>query len=347
MRRYQKVLLSFVLLAGTLLTYSQVKAISVRELLGLDNDTAQTTDPVKSADAEKKEVAKSSQGLSKEDEVRNKPSLKFEEIDEILANVNANERKALLQDADKFKQFIQQEANNASVLSAARANKIDKDRNTAFLMKLSAENVLRETYLNKLIASKLPSGFPSEEQVRQYYDKNKDSFYIGERVHVWQIFLGVDPKMSKDQVAVVETKIKKIRQDILDHKIDFADAALKYSEHGPSSTTGGYMGLVKVSDLKPELSAVLLKLPEGKLSEPIKSSTGYHILKRGAIVPKQDVSFEQVKNQIHNLLLKQAVAQLRKAIYDQAAKTYPVDIKDNMIEQWRRKLLQPGGMGAG
>ena len=328
------------LLVSGLLTFSQVNAVSIRELLGLDSDTGQTADPAKTNAGENKTVAENDKNWGKQDEGQKKLSLAYGEIQRILANVNVNERKALLNDPDKFKQFVEQEANNLSVLSAARANKVDQDENTKFLMQLSAENVLRETYLSKLIAAKIPAGFPSDEQVRQYFDKNKDQFYIGERVHVWQIFLRTDPQANKEQTALVEKRAQKIRQEILDKQIDFAEAAFKYSEHGPSKASGGYMGLIKVSDLKPELSKVLLDLPEGKLSEPIQSATGIHLLKRGEIIPKQDVSFDQVKPQIHDLLVKQAKTQLRQAIYNQAEKTYPVDLQDKTIEAWRQRLAR-------
>ena len=340
MRGYRKFFLLLVLLASALPAFNQANAASIRELLGLENDTGQTADSVKADAGTQKTAAKSDQDWGKQNEGKKKLSLSYGEIQRILANVNLNERKALLNDPDKFKQFVQQEANNLSVLSAARANKVDQDDNTKFLMKLSAENVVREIYLNKLIAAKIPADFPTDQQVRQYFDKNKDQFFIGKRVHVWQIFLRFDPKMSKDQVASVRDRMNKIRQDIVDKKIDFADAAFKYSEHGPSKTTGGYMGLIKVADLKPELSKVLLNLPEGKLSEPIQSDTGIHILKRGTIIPRQDVTFEEVKAQIHNLLVKQAKTQLRQAIYNQAEKTYPVDLQDKNIENWRQRLMK-------
>ena len=129
-------------------------------------------------------------------------------------------------------------------------------------MKLSADNVLRETYLNKIIAKKWPADFPTEKQVREYYDKNKDKFFLEERIHVWQIFLKTDPSMNKEQVAAIEKRMKNIRQEILDNKIKFAEAAFRYSDNGPSRVTGGYMGLIKVSELKPEMFKVLMNLPD-------------------------------------------------------------------------------------
>lgn len=343
MRGNRKLILSVVLIAGALLAYSQVRAISLRGLLGLDNDDTPVAANVKTGpvpSSEKKDPPSKNPDWGKQASGDKELSLSFGDIQRIFANINQKERNLLLHDPDKFKQFINQQAGGLSVLEAAKANHLDKDPNTAFLMKLSADNVLRETFLNKLIASKFPAGFPSEKQVKEYYDKNKDKFYLGERVHVWQIFLKTDPDMNKEQIAAIEKRMKKIRRAILDKKIDFADAAFRYSDNGPSKVTGGYMGLIKVSQLKPAMSKVLMKLPEGKLSEPVKDDAGIHILKRGAIIPKQEVSFNEVKPQIHDLLVKEQKARLRKAIYKAAEKKYPVDLQGGKIEEWRKQLLK-------
>ena len=310
--------------------YNQAWAISIRELLGLDEEQQSTADSDQDT----------GQNWAEQDSAATPLTLGYADIQQVMANLDGNQKKALVENPENFRKFVQQEAGNLSILSAARANKINTDANTLFLMQRSAESILRESYLSKLIATKLPADFPTDQQIQEYFDKNKASFFLGERVHVWQIFLKIEAGTNEQQVAAVEQKIKNIRQEIQNNKIDFADAAMRYSDHAASQAMGGYMGLVKVSDLKPELSQPLLLLPEGDLSEPLKSDTGIHLLKRGAIVPKQDVSFEQVKNQIRDLLLQQARVQLRQAIYDQAGKTYPVDLQEQTIEEWRQQLLK-------
>ena len=145
MRKYLKIILSLVLLAGALLAFSQVDAISIRGLLGLDDD-AEQADQVKADGGNKKASDQDSQnwGTQKNGEQK-KLTLAYGEVQKIFANINESERKALLNDADKFKQFLKQQADSLSVLGAARANNLDKDENTQFLMKLSAENVLRKS----------------------------------------------------------------------------------------------------------------------------------------------------------------------------------------------------------
>ncbi|MBF8268948.1 MAG: putative peptidyl-prolyl cis-trans isomerase, PpiC-type [Gammaproteobacteria bacterium] len=337
MRLIRKLIYPLLLIICGFAIYNQAWAISIRELLGMENEEQEST---QTADSENNKASGGGQDWARQDAAATPLTLDLADIQRLMVNLNETQKKPFLEDAEKFKQFVLQEANNMSLLSAARANKMESDENTLFLMQRSAENVLREIYLSKLVVTKLPADFPTDQQIREYFDKNQASFFLGERVHVWQIFLKIDAGMNEGQVAAIKKRIQSMREDILNKKLDFADAAMQFSDHPASKAMGGYMGLVKVSDLKPELTKPLMNLPEGELSDLITSDTGVHLLKRGAIVPKQDVTFEQVQSQIRDLLLQQARAQLRQAIYDQASKTYPVELQDTTLEEWRQQLLK-------
>ena len=321
---------------------SQTGAFSIRELLGLgegeDQETAQAAEQNTPAQPAAPQAGQQAKDWGKPSQAVSAEPVTLAQVQQVLANVDDKQRRALLADQDAFQKFIHQEAGNASVLAAAKANNLEKDANTVFLMQRGAENILRETYLERLIASKVPADFPSDAQVKEYFDKNRDKLVIGERVHVWQIFLPLDKDASAKKVGDAEKQAARIIDDLKQGKIDFTTAALKYSGHEASKNNGGYLGLVKVADLKPEISKPLLALDEGKLSTPIRTDEGIHILKRGVIVPAQTVSLDEIKPQIRQLLINQARAQLRNAIYEQAKKTYPVELQDAKIEEWRLRL---------
>jgi parvulin-like peptidyl-prolyl isomerase len=277
--------------------------------------------------------------------------LRLEDIQHVMRNLDPRQQQVLLGDAETFKRFVQQEADNLSVLAAARANKVHEDANTQFLMQRSAENVLRETYLNRLIIGKIPEGFPTEEQVKDYYEKNKEKFVLGERVHVWQIFLPIAEGADATAAEAVQKQADGILKDLTAGKVSFGEAAARYSQHEPSRFNAGYMGLVRVADLKETIRKPLMALAEDKLSGVIRTESGVHILKRGAVIPEQPISYEEAKDEIRQLLQRQAQAQLRQAVYEQARKTYPVDVADARVEEWRKQLrdsLQAArGQGAG
>ena len=337
---FSGVFLCLVISTGIWFSYSvSVSAFSILEMLGIGSDeTEETVKPtgqkqdkpsMEKSKADKKDT-KSSKKL--------KAELELSDLQKTLSVLDANQRKSVLADEKVFKAFVEKEADNVSVLIAARSNKVDQSKKTLILAQRGVDNIVRELYLNQLLTSKIPADFPTEKQVQDYYDKNKDNFVIEERVHTWQIFLPIKEDMSVKDIELLKKKAESITNNLKKKKTDFVSAANKHSKHEASRLSGGYMGLIKISEFKPEIKAAIKTLKQGDISKPIKTDDGIHILKRGAIVPKQDITLEQVKPKITELMLKQLRIQIRQAVFKQASITYPVDLDDKNMEEWRLKL---------
>lgn len=329
--------ISIVIILIVIITFSlgpSSNTFSIREILGLSPPQTEQTQPTAAEVPDKK----NKQPSNTQEPENTSPQLDFSEIQRVISVVDENQRKILLADEEAFRNFVQNEATNKSVLFAAHVNKIDQDDRNLFIARRGAENILREIYLKKLIASKIPPDFPTEQQTRDFYEQNKDKFTVEDRVHVWQIFLATPENMDEKEVELLKKKAETIVTDLNKGKIDFDAAAKKYSEQIASKYAGGYMGLIKVSELKPGIKDPLLALEPGKISLPIKTEDGIHILKRGNIVPQQVLDYDEVKTQIAQSLNNQVQNQMRQTIYKQASETYPVDLQDKTIEEWRLKL---------
>jgi len=332
----------FVCLFFIILQISQVSAISVWELLGLGESESEVVEDKKPKSTQKDPSAKkpedSDWAKTANEEAALNPQLDLDYVSLLITNMNERERTRILADQNLFKQVIENEANNRSTVSAAITNKLAQDRNIEFLMRRGAENILRESYLNRLIASKLPGNFPSAEQVSEYYENNKEQFIVPERIHVWQIFFKKSKDMDGKGITALKKKAEKIISDIKKGKKDFSSVAISQSEHEQSKVSGGYMGLLKTSDLLPELKEPILTLKEGEISKPVESEAGVHIIKRGKTLKSESLQLSQVEQQIRQLLIKQANIQLKNAIFAQARKEYPQDISDKKLEEWRLRL---------
>lgn len=315
---------------------TQVSAISVKELLGLEKKQEVISEADNKRALNKKEAEDWVKTSSKEPGPHRQIDLDYVSL--LVANMNEQERVKILGNSDLFRQVIENEKNNRSLVSAAVVNKLTEDRNVDFLMRRGAENILREVYLKRLVVSKLPKDFPSNEQIAEYYQSNKAQFIIPERVHVWQIFLKRSPKADAKEISELKKKANKIISDIKKGKANYSNVAISQSEHEKSRAIGGYMGLLKTSDLLPELKDSILKLKEGERSKVVESESGIHILKRGKILKAEMLELSQVEAQIRQLLINQANSQLRKAIFIQARKEYPQNISDNKLEEWRLRL---------
>ena len=265
--------------------------------------------------------------------------LGFEHITLLVANMNANERERILADQNLFKQVIESEANNRSTLMSAASNQLNQHPNVKFMMERNADNMLLEFYLNLLIKRKLPEEFPSNEQIIAYYESNKETqFTFPLRARIWQIFLSKPKDVSETEILELQQKAEEIISKIKKGTNDFSNLAVSQSQHEQSKSRGGYMGVMEVDGLLPEIKEHILKSKVGEVSDPIETDTGLHIIKRGTILAEETITFEQVEDQIRQILIKQTGMQLKNAIFDQARKDYPQQISESIIEDWWLKL---------
>lgn len=90
-------------------------------------------------------------------------------------------------------------------------------------------------------------------------------------------------KEALDRAFNVATSI---RDSIVNHNADFEEMAKKYGEDG-TAPTGGLIPLMPLGDLVPEYSAAASALSPGQVSEVVKTSFGYHIIRLNRRVADQ------------------------------------------------------------
>jgi len=267
--------------------------------------------------------------------------LNFEHISSLVTNMNASEREKILSDQQLFKQVIENEANNRSALIAAVDNQLNEHPNVKFMMKRNAENMLLEFYLNLLVKRKLPQEFPSNEEMIAYYESNKETqFTFPLRARIWQIFLSKPKDATEEETLAIQKRSEEIISKIEKGINDFTNIAVSQSEHEQSRNRGGYMGVLEVDGLLPEIKEYVLKSKIGEISDPIETDSGLHILKRGLILAEETLTFEQAEDQVRRILIQQSSMQLKNTIFEQARENYPQQISENKIEEWWLKLKE-------
>lgn len=79
-----------------------------------------------------------------------------------------------------------------------------------------------------------------------------------------------------DQAAV--SQLQALRSRILNGDISFAQAAKEFSEDTVSAAVGGELGYAPASRYDPAFARAMVALTPGTISEPIKSSYGWHLI---------------------------------------------------------------------
>lgn len=158
----------------------------------------------------------------------------------------------------------------------------------AFRRSLAAENMsfsewreeLRKTMIERAFFAKLNEGIkpPTEDEIKKYFEENREPFKKKERVYLRQI---VTDEETKAQLLRSETKTT-----------DFATVAKKYSS-APEAANGGLVGWVEKGTVDFFDSA--FTQPVGSISQVIRSPFGYHILKVEKKLPASNGTLDEAR----------------------------------------------------
>ncbi len=117
----------------------------------------------------------------------------------------------------------------------------------------------------------------SDEEVKNFYRKNKKIFTEHGKVRASHIVLLLPEDASAEKVSEVERKINSIMEKIRGGA-DFAEMARKYSQDG-SAVNGGDLGWFVKGKMLPAFERVAFSMEKGEVSSPIRTRFGYHIIK--------------------------------------------------------------------
>ncbi|EPR44433.1 PpiC-type peptidyl-prolyl cis-trans isomerase [Desulfovibrio sp. X2] len=132
----------------------------------------------------------------------------------------------------------------------------------------------------------------TEAEAKAYYDAHQSEFHQDAMVRARHILIKVPENAPADVAAKALKKIEDIRAHIKSPK-DFAAAAQKYSE-GPSAKVGGDLGWFSRGSMVKPFEDAAFALKPGEISEPVRTSFGYHLIlveekKPEGVPPLKDV----------------------------------------------------------
>ena len=98
--------------------------------------------------------------------------------------------------------------------------------------------------------------------------------HVVEQTHVEHILVKAESGREDEALARVES----LRQRILAGE-DFQALARSHSDDPGSAVKGGNLGWVQAQDVVPAFASAMQGLPEGELSEPVRSTFGFHLIR--------------------------------------------------------------------
>lgn len=126
-----------------------------------------------------------------------------------------------------------------------------------------------------------------------------------EQVRIGHIYLAVTKDMKPEDVKKKEELAKQIKKEI-DGGLDFSAAVKKYTEDKNALASGGDMILIKGVAPK-AIDDKAFTLAVGKVSAPIKSDVGFHIIKIKEKRAEKSISYDDISKDLAQYLAQQRV----------------------------------------
>jgi peptidyl-prolyl cis-trans isomerase C len=184
------------------------------------------------------------------------------------------------------------------VAKAAEEKKIEDNEDFKKRLAFTRNRLLMDSLL-----AKEGKAATNDESMKKVYEDASKQITGEQEVRARHILVE-----TEDEAKAVEEELKK--------GADFAELAKKKSKD-PGASDGGDLGFFTKDQMVPEFSAVAFSLEPGKISDPVKSQFGWHVIKVEEKRNRKAPEFDQVKGQIETYVTRKAqadyVTKLREA----------------------------------
>jgi peptidyl-prolyl cis-trans isomerase C len=246
-----------------------------------------------------------------------KEKITMEEFNKELDKIPMNMKMAVATESGK-KNYLDRLIMKKLLLMEANKDKIENEKEFQTRLIDIKEQLLIESLLKKKISS---DSQLNDEELKKYYDANKDKFKKGEEINTRHILL----KTAEEAKQIKEK---------LQNGEDFVELAKKYSIDPNAKTTGGEIGFHPKGAIFPEYEEAAFKLTKvGQISSIVKTQYGYHIIRLEGTKPPAFVSFDEVKDFIKQQLVQEKQKELVEKYIGDLKKNAKITIDENLLKE--------------
>jgi parvulin-like peptidyl-prolyl isomerase len=266
------------------------------------------------------------------------PQIIVDAVDEMLIVQRGKELGYKLSD-EQFKSVVD---------NIRKENKIENEEQ--FQAALKSENMtmadLRRNLERSMIVQRVQQNEVmtkigvTDDEARAYYAAHMNEFTTAPTVTLREILVAIptDPKginVGADEAALA--KAQEIRRRVTTGGENFEKVAGEVSD-SPSKANAGLIGPLSVNDIAPELRRVIEKMKAGEVSEPVRITRGYQLLKLDTITATRVLPLDQAREQIS----ERVFTDKRKAEFQK----YIQKLRAQAIIEWKnpdiRKAFEEG-----
>lgn len=246
---------------------------------------------------------------------------------------DAADQLCMLERANELKLEVSSEELNAAIQQLREQNHVPDD--AAFETVLRGMGMtldgLRERVRDNLLVSRLlrkeVGDLPiTEAELRQRFARDESQFTIGERVHLEHLVISPAADSSEDAARLATA-----RRLVAAARTAGNFKALVDQEVEAGRATGGDLGTVLVTDLRPEVRDTVAKMKPGEISEPFSSPAGIHVVRLVERIPPAVRPFNEVEAELRDRELSDRYRAHLTSVVAELKKRYVVETHPELM----------------
>ena len=161
----------------------------------------------------------------------------------------------------------------------------------------AAPERLRLRYL-EISMSEIAAGIKvDDEELRALFEAERESFVTPEKRDVSHILISVASDADEDIVEQARIRLVALRERIVAGE-SFEDLARENSNDPGSATDGGALGFIERGIMDPAFEETAFTLEPDHVSEPVRSSFGWHLIKVISVKKADGATFDEARDKV-------------------------------------------------
>lgn len=173
----------------------------------------------------------------------------------------------------------------------------------------------------------------SDSDVRQAYEREQPYTRVEARHILIRVPDAATPA-ERDSLRQLATAVRARAQE----GEDFGELARQYSDDPTTAPRGGRMGWLQRGQHLPEIEAAAFALQPGEVSETVRSSIGYHILKA---TDRQAPDLDSVREEYRRALVDRRAGELEAAYIDSLRQAAGLRLAPGAIARAKQLIMDP------
>ncbi len=135
-------------------------------------------------------------------------------------------------------------------------------------------------------------------RIQKFYEENAARYDQPKKVrarHILARIEGADGDAAKKEIEAAIARLQKGE--------DFAKVAAEVSDDESTKGNGGDLGVISAGQVDAAFAKAALDLEAGKVSEPVQTPSGWHVIKVEEVIPAKTIPLADVRNDIARELL--------------------------------------------